>query len=238
MHEALLSDALQNLAGPGVHVVEGFLAPASCGLLREEIDYLFARYKAYVRTDPLEADMRLFGADRVSLMVAAFFNDPTLRRIIERHEGAPSDGVAMVSRLTYRPGNRGSGQGWHRDSTVRRQTKAIIYLSDVGPDDGPFEYITGSALPENIAGDNALMGVSSDDWRLGGEQVNKVVSGREDAERVSVLGGAGTLVLADTSGIHRGAPSEGGVRYACTTYLWREPEHIPPELAECFVPSP
>ena len=44
----------------------------------------------------------------------------------------------------------------------------------------------------------------------------------------SVTGNAGTLVFADTKGIHRGRPVEGGVIYVLFCYFWNDkvPNHF------------
>ena len=45
--------------------------------------------------------------------------------------------------------NVGSGGGWHRDNTILKYPKAMIYLSDVNDSNGCFEYIKGT---HNIKG--------------------------------------------------------------------------------------
>ena len=228
--------ALFDLHSAGIHVLPRFLAQEACSLLCREVDGLLARYKSYVQVDAVKADMRLFGADRVSLMLAAIFNDPFVRKVVERYEGACTDGVAMVNRVTFQPGNQGSGQGWHRDNIERKQTKAIIYLNDVADHNGPFEYISGSASPSNSLKVPPLKGRQSTGGRFSAAEVQGFVDSRDDIVRRTVTGPAGTLILADTHGIHRGAPLTKGSRYAATLYLWTSNDLIPSDLEPYFLP--
>jgi hypothetical protein len=47
---------------------------------------------------------------------------------------------------------RTASQNWHRDHVDKHLVKAFIYLSDVDPDAGPFEYVLGSAGDGPYAG--------------------------------------------------------------------------------------
>lgn len=233
-----IPETLDTLSTLGLVVVPEYLPRGRALALAEEVDRVHADHPDLVYTAPLGADRRLFGADRLSPLFRDVFADPAVRSLLAAYAGAPLDGVAMIARIEALAGNRGSGQGWHRDSAVRKNPKALLYLGDVDDDNGPFEYLTTTHRPENDAIDKAAMRVGPETTRFGSDHVRALLAARPEARRVTVTGPAGTLVLADTRAIHRGAPLRTGVRHACTSYLWTDPAHIPAGLAACFVPRP
>jgi Phytanoyl-CoA dioxygenase (PhyH) len=106
---------------------------------------------------------------------------------------------------------RVSSQRWHRDYDDQHLLKAFLYLVDVDGEMGPFQYVPGSAgegpyakewpwrpLGENYPGDDELTA------RIPGSSVE------------TFTGPAGTLVLCNTSGFHRGGLSTSDPRVLAT----------------------
>ena len=105
-----------------------------------------------------------------------------------------------------------SGGGWHKD-TRRPGIKAMVYLDDVGPRNGPFAMLLGY-----------------DEQRL--EHSHDPLSKRTSRFNVSVVEGevrlgatvhpvhaaAGALIIFEISSVHRGMPCEGGERAVLTNY--------------------
>ena len=116
------------------------------------------------------------------------------------------------------PGNQGSGEGWHRDAFMR-QFKAILYLSDVGPDNGPFQFVKDSYRPRQVLRDIWKGGLRYMQNRLSEPEVERILMGSPD-RLCTYTAKAGTLILVDTSSIHRGMPIENGTRYALTNYYF------------------
>jgi hypothetical protein len=132
----------------------------------------------------------------------------------------------MANRVTPKPGNLGSGGGWHRDSINRRQLKFIVYLSDVGSVNGNFQYMPKSHRVWDKLGQNRFLKKGLSEYRYSQENIDTLV---KNGNRVDELTGSqGTLIVADTSGIHRGKPIVEGVRYAMTNYMFdhKIPAHI------------
>jgi hypothetical protein len=106
---------------------------------------------------------------------------------------------------------RVASQHWHRDFNDRRLVKAFLYLVDVDESMGPFEYVPGSA------GDGPYASLWP--WRPLGENYP---SQEEFAARVpeasirTFTAPAGTLILCDTSGFHRGGLSTTRPRVLAT----------------------
>jgi hypothetical protein len=94
---------------------------------------------------------------------------------------------------------RVASQRWHRDPEDLHVVKAFLFFSDVDEEAGPFEYVPGST-----AG-----GPYGELWRWGeGEEWypphDEFEQKVPQAARVLMTVPAGTLVLCDTSGFHRG----------------------------------
>jgi hypothetical protein len=212
-------DILRLLRRDGIAVVEGYLGAEQCEQLRSEIDLALVARPSAVNTDALGADHRLFGFERISAAARRFHEDPWLRDLAQSYCGTDIvNATTLAAMLRAVPGNLGSGLGWHRDSFAH-QVKAMVYLSDVDCDHGPFCYVVRSAEPSDIA--RAVLGHRFGylQNRLTDEQVAALLARQSDRARI-VTGRAGTLVLANTRGIHRGLPIASGTRYALTNYYY------------------
>ncbi len=213
------SDILAQLEIDGLAVVPDFLPADACAALREEIDAARQRDASLVNTDPEDCDHRLFAYERVSEAAARFHDDPWLHDLAQLYSGAEIvNAFTMAGVLVHRPINRGSGLGWHRDS-FDHQFKAIIYLSDVGEDNGPFQYLCGSSHLSHMLQTIWRDRLGYMQTRLSEEEVERIVARAPEKLR-TVTGSAGSLVLADTSAIHRGMPIRAGSRYALTNYYY------------------
>ena len=94
---------------------------------------------------------------------------------------------------------RTSSMRWHRDPHDRRLLKMFIYFTDVGENNGPFTYVRGSNYPNTyskIFPQVPPAGVYPPDG-----DVEKKVNPKDV---VKAMGNAGTVVFADTAGLHRG----------------------------------
>jgi hypothetical protein len=98
-----------------------------------------------------------------------------------------------------------ASQRWHRDPEDHHVVKVFVYFSDVDEDAGPFEYVAGSAARAPKIRHGAL-GSLRLPWNKRRryppqEYVDKRI-GR--SEVVTATGPRGTMILCDTSGLHRG----------------------------------
>lgn len=116
---------------------------------------------------------------------------------------------------------------WHLDS-FRRQLKLFAFLTDVSSDSGPLEYIPGThksafrwraILPLKLYRPSDLLHWRSRkrSWqRIHDASIEKVT--RWGYERKEMTVPAGTLLLVETSALHRAKPCISGERYAVTVY--------------------
>jgi hypothetical protein len=106
---------------------------------------------------------------------------------------------------------RVASQNWHVDFDDKHLLKAFVYLSDVGPDHGPFEYVPGSQPGGRHH--SVRPWVPMGYGRVPDENVARNVPAEEI---VTFTGPKGTLILCNTSGLHRGGFATAGPRVLAT----------------------
>jgi hypothetical protein len=211
---------LAALRRTGVAAVPGYWTASDCAAGRREVDRLLRAYPDCVQKQSAGADQRLFGVEAVSPLLARFHTDPFLRTVGEALGGfALYNFSTLGARIDATPGNNGSGDGWHRDAHGF-QFKSILYLSDVGEENGPFEYLPGSHRPWRAALDTALGGLAPPPGsRCDPADIARLVR-RSGVSPRRFTAPAGTLLLVNSAGIHRGRPLGAGSRYALTNYFY------------------
>jgi len=200
----------------GYYVLEDFISPEVCLSLRAEFD----KYSTldYVWKDAQDSDQRIYAIERVSSNYKNLFNTPLLSAIYKKHiDRYNLHQFTMVNRIQYKENNIGSGGGWHRDTINRRQLKFILYLSDVNEKNGYFQYLTGTHKVSEKFKINRLLGKKLGEYRYSNEDIEKLLA--LNYQCVDFKGNMGTLIIVDTSGVHRGNPLKEGVRYAATQYM-------------------
>jgi hypothetical protein len=211
---------LSRLQSSGVVAVPDYWSAEKCAVGRDEIDRLAAKYPGVVQRNSGGADKRMFGVESVSPQLAEFHSDPFLIAIGERLGGFVLYNFATLgARIDATTENNGSGDGWHRDAH-EFQFKSILYLSDVDGENGPFEYLAGSQKKWRAALDTAVGGLpSAPNTRYEPGLIDRLLS-LYGAKGDRFVGRAGTLLLVNTSGLHRGRPLQSGSRYALTNYYY------------------
>jgi hypothetical protein len=135
---------------------------------------------------------------------------PWLRSVLsDRMLGLANAYLRMWSKLEYvdfwysvpvaAESERIQSQRWHRDHDDRHLLKAFLYLVDVDESTGPLEFVAGSARGGTLASYYPWYPLSPT-YPPPDEFADKVPP---DALR-TFTGQAGTLVLCNTSGFHRG----------------------------------
>jgi len=226
----------------GFYCIPNFFSTDECHSLVTEIDRILIHHKDSVQVDSTQSDYRLSGADTVSQPIQAFWDHPTLRNHTQSYLGYQSfsphvQGYTLAARLDFKPENAGSGGGWHRDTIYEKQFKAIVYLTDVNETHGPFQYISGTHTFQSKVDLIKHYGITHNQNRLTHDEVINISSTPKYTLH-TLSGKAGTLILTDTSGIHRGKPIELGSRYALTNYYFQKsifkqnaiPPNMQPEL--------
>jgi hypothetical protein len=146
---------------------------------------------------------------------------PSLDRNIKK----ASNILAIRNRaLNDRTGALRAGR-WHLDS-FRKQLKIFVFMQDVTNSDGPFELIPrtqniSAKVKHMIPGRYfSLNDILRREDKRGYQHIDDEFIERVEETYPPTLFTvpAGTILIADTSAIHRAHPVNGGERYALTSY--------------------
>lgn len=158
-----------------------------------------------VRALPSEEDGPLRNADSAALLGVPGVREIALAADMWREAGmwlgAEPRVIDVSAWVSEAGGEAALSQGWHRDMDDWRSCKQFIYLSDVGDEQGPHEFVPGSHR-EGFYEDR---GLAPEQWFWGSGRVlpQAVV---EEWPRMVVKGAAGTRWAANTYCWHRGRP--------------------------------
>ncbi|HWY61218.1 MAG TPA: phytanoyl-CoA dioxygenase family protein [Rhizomicrobium sp.] len=219
----------------GYAVLPSYYNTSDCARGREEIDRLIEAQPGAVQRFGQGSDCRVYGAEHASSMAAHFHCDGLMLGVGKAYRrGDLVNFSTLAARINAVPGNLGSGQGWHRDA-FHFQYKAMIYLSDVGPENGPFEVIQGSHCFSRLLLDTIVGRLDKPPRsRITTAQIQRLLAASPARAR-AFPAPCGTVILFDSSMIHRGMPILVGTRYALTNYYY-PPESVGADLYNEFAP--
>lgn len=217
---------LRTVAQRGYVVVPHWLDSETCAQMRNELREILERQKDCVWVDPFGSDHRIFDAGNYSEAIRSFTEDPRLTRMAHvYYNSAHFERTTLGARIEAKEGARGSGQGWHRDSASFQQFKALLYLSDVDEQSGPFQFWPKSHHLSRLLAWTLRYDIPFNELRYDSGRFDHLI---EDYPKlVTATGVAGTLLLVDTRGIHRGMPVKKGERFALTNYYWAGKDSMP-----------
>jgi hypothetical protein len=136
-------------------------------------------------------------------IAGAYFGKPMFSQILIFQHNVVTDGT-----------NR-----YHHVDQFGKQFKAFLYLEDVDINKGPFSYIKGSHREHYIRIKKQIIGNKIGSPTSFYEEDVKEILDRETA----FCGSAGTLILADVRGIHRGLPQKTSSRSILMNYIYPTP---------------
>jgi hypothetical protein len=123
----------------------------------------------------------------------------------------------LINKLVYEDGKiKNSGAGWHRDNHDC-QFKSIMYLSDVSNKHGNFQFISNSTKKHIGMPPPRTQNYNT---RFHDATVDDLLKKHTDCKLYDIIGKKGTVVLVDTTNIHRGNIIQEGERYAITQYYF------------------
>jgi len=220
---------VKELRRVGLVVLHNFVPQERCAELLGHVDAALEQYQSFVQISADGADYRLFGLDAFDDQVRRVTFDPLVIGALRYYQNASRyEGFALCSRLLPVAGNLGSGGGWHRDSPARQQTKLMLYLTDVGDNNGPFQYLVGTHRGLDVIRCSLKFGYDLNQYRFSDGEVARLLDA-EPSRLYTLNAPAGTAVLFDSRAIHRGMPMTAGKRYTITSYLWFDqpaPNHV------------
>ena len=182
-----------------------------CELLIKNYSKLMLEYKPSMST---LGDNRVFGYERfiddeVTSMLFKLDSD----FIYSSCQHKPVYQTLMFNNTFYNRDAKGSGEGWHRDSCLKKQFKTIFYLVPVSFNNGPFQCFVEKSLIFDFI------------LRYKRRFSNKVISlvklfVSPYKTFTSDVCGCGFSI--NTNLVHRGCPIVDGERYAITVYSYFE----------------
>ena len=95
----------------------------------------------------------------------------------------------------------------------------MIYLTEVDEQNGPFEILPGSHRLMNLISHIKYADLKYNQYRLSEKQVKKIEN-QTGKRRKTIKGRPGTVILFNSSTIHRGSPIINGDRYSLTNYYY------------------
>jgi hypothetical protein len=150
-----------------------------------------------------ETDALLDNAD-----VQALLADPSLLRLVQAYLGCEpvADVLSMWWHTAYHAApDSEAAQYFHFDLDRIKWLKVFIYLTDVGPDNGPHSFVPGSHQTSGIPSDILRRGYV----RLSDDEVYGHY-GEDRCKRF--CGPRGSIIIEDTRGLHKGAHVSGKPR--------------------------
>jgi len=215
------SEALESMRTKGYYVWENYYSSEECSEIRSEIDRLITENQQLIWKDDEDADNRVYFAERLSDQIKGFSTDSRFHNLSNRYLKTKTSVLStLAGRIRSKGDNKGSGGGWHRDTNMIHQFKSIVYLTDVTEETGPFEYLEGTQKKSTLFELNKY-GIKLNQNRLSEEEIALISEDRK-YPKVQFTAKAGTCLLVDTSGIHRGRPLKSGERYALTNYFYQD----------------
>ncbi len=211
--------------------IDNFLDKKECKSIIDVLESFYTTNKEMAWHDKFNSEYRFFGAEKINKKINNFYSNDLLINIGSFCINTSlSNLMTMANKVKYNKNNLGSGGGWHRDD-FNFQFKAILYLNDVSTDNGPFQLIENSNGLINIIKDWITSRFNIKSTRI--DDANVVLLDKDRLK--TITGKAGTLILVDTSLIHRGKPLTSGLRYAITNYYY--PHYKVNSMKNHFLPK-
>jgi hypothetical protein len=223
-------DYLDELLKEGLVVIPDYFSQTKCNKLISEINDFSRRHRIISERDEgMGGDIRVFNYEEYSSDALSFANDEFLLNIVSKYiKNTLETKSVLAGKVVFKNEKMtNSGGDWHRDGDVS-QMKAMIYLSDVKSENGPFTFIKNSKDFDFKRRDIKYPLVQRIIFKIKGLPIkpprykhDEIINQPEMKENIfKVLGKAGTLVLFDGRYIHRGDVIKSGFRYSLTNYYY------------------
>lgn len=173
----------------------------------------YARFHTQREYD--EAVGRIYHIDKLVPNLAAFRFDPWVLQLVDAYYGLPFHSRVLM--FQHNSCSNANTRGYHVDAFMR-EFKAFLYLDDVDEGNGPFTFLRGShrshltRLRKQVVGNAQGSNYTFYPEDLRADLKNEVM----------LCAPAGSLILADVRGFHRGSPQLERSRSVLVNYILRE----------------
>ncbi len=208
-------DILDAIKKDGYFIIDNYLDEYQCLETINDINKAIYDYSIYVQS---KSDKRLFGIEHASKLCHNFHSDNLFKEISNLVNGENTYcAFTLAGKLGEIKGGS-SGGNWHRDAFFC-QFKSMIYLSKVDDQNGPFEILPGSHNLMDLIDHIKCANLKFNQYRLTESEIAKIEH-KTGIKRKVIKGKPGTVILFNSSTIHRGRPTVEGDRYALTNYYY------------------
>lgn len=223
-----MTERVKKLHGPivmkfeGFSIVDGLYTNEQLDTMENEFHRLFDEHKDLIEILDKEGcsnDERIFNAQKHSPVLKSLITDNSLlNNHVKSYTGRdPTTDKLLINRLVYEEGKvKNSGAGWHRGNHMC-QFKTLVYLSDVSEKTGNFQFMTKSST-KHIGYPTPR--TPSYNTRFEDKTVYDITKNNQGCQIINMCGKRGTVILVDTTYIHRGNIIKEGKRFAATQYYF------------------
>lgn len=204
-----------DLKTQGYTIIHNYLSKEQCKKAEMDLKIAFENYPTYINKSE---DKRIFGIEQILPAARALAQDDDFLELGELINQERTYCAFTLGNWLESGKGGSSGDGWHRDSFFS-QYKALLYLTDVTEDNGPFELLPGSHHLKSVLNGIEKAGLSYMQTRLSDDEVCRLEEILK-TPRKPLTGSAGTLILFNSSSVHRGRPIQSGERLAFTNYYF------------------
>ena len=221
-NENILEKILINLKQDGICILTDYFNYESIVKFNDEFDNIFINQKKKIEIlakEKCSNDERIFHAEKYSNYIRDnFANNNLFNSLFEKyHKGIKATKKTLINKLLYEEKKiKNSGAGWHRDNH-HCQFKVIMYLTDVSEKNGNFQWLTNSSA-KHIGKPKPR--TKNYDTRFEDKIIEDLIKNNDKCNLINIIGKKGTIIIADTTYIHRGNIIQEGERKAITQYFY------------------
>ena len=216
----MFNDIVKNINSHGIVVLEDYYTEEFCDKIVNDFDEFLIKFKNKVEilsSEDTGGDNRIYKFENYSSNTKIFSQDELLVKVAGWFYNQKSKSHFVIGGKVEHSNNttNNSGGGWHKDNQ-QPQFKSLLYLTDVNEKNGPYLFLPYSNqfhLPTRDGNPNYT--------RYSDDAVNEFCE-KNELEPFQVTGKKGTVVLTNTSFIHRGKNIEEGERYSLTNYYFED----------------
>ena len=203
----------------GICILENFFNDEILKNFINEFDIVFNNNKQHIEIlnkENCSNDERIFHAERYSNYIKNNFSNNIFFNKIASTYKINMNKKTLLNKIVYEEGKiKNSGAGWHRDNHDC-QFKTILYLTDVTENNGNFQFLTNSSK-KHIGYPKPR--TPNYNTRFADETIHGLL-GNSNIKLHNIIGKKGTIILVDTTYIHRGNIINSGNRKAMTEYFF------------------
>jgi len=204
----------------GICILNNFFDENILKKLELEFEKIFNNYKNKIEIldkENCSNDERIFYAEKYSKYIKDIFYNNSFFEEIALTYNKKLNKKTLLNKLTFEEGKiKNSGAGWHRDNHIC-QFKAIMYLTDVSEENGNFQFLTNSSTKHIGYPEPRTKNYNT---RFHDHTIEKIIQNDKNINILNIIGKKGTVILVDTTYIHRGNIIKSGERKAFTQYFF------------------